>query len=195
MILVTTSSRVKTCIRKLYSTPTVREAGTRLESLRHILAPDHTERIADLADTRIRTHRVEDERHQIGFARGSILQRAEFCRHRCVVALPFHALQSSQLALLARAAQRDFAPFVDQVMARIGDAAPHRGGALGWLRHHWKGTAAALAPALAAAAVIIYLRVETGDQLAMMELSSEGDIATVLQTTDGPVVLLAPEES
>ena len=98
-------------------------------------------------------------------------------------------------ALLARAAQRDFAPFVDQVMARIGDAAPHRGGALGWLRHHWKGTAAALAPALAAAVVIIYLRVETGDQLAMMELSSEGDIATVLQTTDGPVVLLAPEES
>jgi anti-sigma factor RsiW len=98
-------------------------------------------------------------------------------------------------ALLARAAQRDFAPFVDQVMARIGDATPHRGGALGWLRHHWRGTLAALAPALAAAAVIIYLRVETGDQLAMMELSSEGDIATVLQTTDGPVVLLTPEES
>lgn len=98
-------------------------------------------------------------------------------------------------ALLARAAERDFAPFVDQVMARIGDAAPHRGGVLGWLRHHWKGTLAALAPALAAAAVIVYVRLEAPDQLAMMELSSEGDVTTVLQTTDGPVVLLTPEES
>lgn len=98
-------------------------------------------------------------------------------------------------ALLARAAQRDFAPFVDQVMARIGDAAPHRGGAVGWLRHHWKGTMAALAPALAAAAVIVYVKLNEPDRLAMMELSSEGNVATVLQTTDGPVVLLTPEES
>ncbi len=98
-------------------------------------------------------------------------------------------------ALLARAAERDFAPFVDQVMARIGDAEPHRGGVLGWFRHHWKVTAAGLAPALAALAVFLYVRSESGfrDQVAMLELSSEGEITTVLQTKDGPVVLLAPE--
>ena len=100
-------------------------------------------------------------------------------------------------ALLARAAGRDFAPFVDQVMARIGDAEPHRGGVLGWLNHHWKVTLAGLAPALAALAVFLYVRSESDfrDQVALLEISSEGDIATVLQTKDGPVVLLTPEES
>lgn len=98
-------------------------------------------------------------------------------------------------ALLARAAQRDFAPFVDQVMARIGSRQPHRGGAIGWLHHHWKVTLAALAPALAAAAVFLYVQYESPDRLAMMELSTEGNVSTVLQTYDGPVVLLTPEES
>ncbi len=97
--------------------------------------------------------------------------------------------------LLARASARDFAPFVDQVMARVGLAdGPGRRGVLGWLRIHWKGTTAAVAPVLAALAVFMYVRIGGGPhQVASLELSSEG-VATVLQTTDGPVVLLAPEE-
>lgn len=100
-------------------------------------------------------------------------------------------------ALLARASERDFAPFVDQVMARIGGAEPHRGGVIGWFHHHWKGAMAALAPALAALAVFMYVQSgdDRRDQIAMLEISSEGSVATVLQTLDGPVVLLAPEES
>jgi anti-sigma factor RsiW len=95
-------------------------------------------------------------------------------------------------ALLARAAARDFAPFVDQVMARI---AP-RAGVLGWLRAHRRAAAAMLAPALAAAALIVY--VSTGGeraQVASLELSAEGEATTVIQTADGPIVLLAPEGS
>lgn len=100
-------------------------------------------------------------------------------------------------ALLARAAERDFAPFVDQVMARIGDSEPHRAGVLGWLNHHWKVALAGLAPALAALAVFLYVQSESDfrDHVALLELSSEGEATTVLQTRDGPVVLLAPEES
>jgi anti-sigma factor RsiW len=100
-------------------------------------------------------------------------------------------------ALLARAAERDFAPFVDQVMERIGGAEPHRGGVFGWFNHHWKAATAALVPALVAAGVFLYVRSDDDfrDQLAQVELSSEGDVTTVLQTKDGPVVLLAPEES
>ena len=101
-------------------------------------------------------------------------------------------------ALLARGALRDFAPFVDQVMERIGDAEPHRGGVLGWLNHHWKVALAGLAPALAALAVFLYVRSESDfhDHVALLELSSEGEATTVLQTKDGPVVLLLdPEES
>lgn len=98
-------------------------------------------------------------------------------------------------ALLAEAARRDFAPFVDEVMVRIGDARPHRGGVIGWLHHHWKGTIAALAPALAAAAVFMYVHSSAAPQVAQLELSSEGNVSTVLQTSEGPVVLLAPEES
>lgn len=96
--------------------------------------------------------------------------------------------------LMAAANARDFGPFVDQVMARIG--APAAGaraaplGVLEWLRHHWKGTTATFAPVLAAFALFMYVRFEGAPQIAMLELSSEGQVATVLQTMDGPVVLL-----
>jgi Putative zinc-finger len=118
-------------------------------------------------------------------------------------------------ALLARANARDFAPFVDQVMARVsvrpalGGASvrPELGGAsvrpelvegrtgfLPWLRRHRRAAVATLAPALAALAVIVYVRLGSGqDELAMLEVSSEGEATTILQTSDGPVVLLAEE--
>jgi hypothetical protein len=40
----------------------------------------------------------------------------------------------------------------------------------------------------------VYVRVEGGRQhqeIALLEVASEGDATTILQTTDGPVVLLA----
>jgi anti-sigma factor RsiW len=105
-------------------------------------------------------------------------------------------------ALLAGAAARDFAPFVDGVMARIpeytqGEAGvPAAGGVLGWLHGHSRAAAATLAPALAALALFMYVRsdADRADEIALLELSSEGNVSMVLQTSDGPVVLLASEE-
>jgi anti-sigma factor RsiW len=96
-------------------------------------------------------------------------------------------------ALLAQANARDFAPFVDQVMARVGHA-PRERGLWAWLGRHRRAAAATLVPALAALALIVYVRVDGGrDQIALLELTSEGEATTVLQTSDGPVVLLAGE--
>jgi anti-sigma factor RsiW len=97
-------------------------------------------------------------------------------------------------ALLARAAQRDFAPFVDQVMDKVYGPAPETAGALAWLRRHWRGLAATALPALAAAAVFLYVRLEGADAMALVELHAEG-ATTVLQTADGPVVLLSDEDA
>ncbi|WP_242392024.1 anti-sigma factor family protein [Anaeromyxobacter oryzisoli] len=100
-------------------------------------------------------------------------------------------------ALLARANARDFAPFVDQVMDRIGTGAPQGArsgrGLLGWVGRHWKGTLSVTAPALAALAVFMYVHFGGPGQVASLEISSQG-VSTVLQTSDGPVVLLPPEE-
>jgi anti-sigma factor RsiW len=97
-------------------------------------------------------------------------------------------------ALLAAANARDFGPFVDQVMARVG-AAPERRGLRAWLGRHRRAVAATLAPALAALAVIVYVRLEGGgpQQYALLEVASEGDATTILQTSDGPIVLLTEE--
>jgi predicted anti-sigma-YlaC factor YlaD len=97
-------------------------------------------------------------------------------------------------SLLARANARDFAPFVDEVMARIGRAAEPRRGMWSWVTHHRRAAVATLAPVLAALAVIVYVRLDGGrSQIAMLELSSEGEATTILQTADGPVVLLTEE--
>jgi anti-sigma factor RsiW len=92
-------------------------------------------------------------------------------------------------ALLARAAERDFAPFVDEVMEKVGHGGRRRG-LLGWLSHHRRAAAATLAPVLAALALIVYVQLH-GDrgEIAVLELTSEGEVTTVLQTADGPVVL------
>ncbi len=95
-------------------------------------------------------------------------------------------------ALMAAANARDFAPFVDEVMARIG-AAPERRGVGAWLARHRRAVVAALVPALAAVAVIVYVRIEEDfrpQQYAQLEVASEGDATTILQTSDGPIVLL-----
>ena len=100
--------------------------------------------------------------------------------------------------LLARANARDFSPFVDEVMARVGlaGAGSARGerGFWAWLRHHRRGAAATLAPVLAALAVIVYVRLHSGPaEIAMLEVTSVGEATTILQTQDGPVVLLMEE--
>jgi anti-sigma factor RsiW len=93
-------------------------------------------------------------------------------------------------ALLAEAARVDFAPFVDQVMARVEPGGVR--GFLRWVRRH-KAVAAAvgLAPTLAALGLIVYL--SSGDaepQAGDVEVVAEGRTATILTTQDGPVVLL-----
>jgi anti-sigma factor RsiW len=95
-------------------------------------------------------------------------------------------------ALLAEAARVDFAPFVDQVMARVE---PHRLRRLfRWARRHKVVTAlAGLAPTLAALGLILYS--QSGDivpQAGDVEVISGGGGRgpVVLTTEDGPVVLL-----
>lgn len=99
-------------------------------------------------------------------------------------------------ALLARANARDFAPFVDEVMARVAArfSAPGGRGWWAWMTRHRRAAAATLAPVLAALAVIVYVRLHSGrGEIAMLELTSEGEATTILQTQDGPVVLLNEE--
>ena len=115
------------------------------------------------------------------------------CRARAADLAATEGLVSE--ALLAAANARDFAPFVDQVMARVGAAAPGRRGLLAWLGGHRRLLAGALAPALAALAVIVYVRHEGSrpQEIALLEVASEGDATTILQTSDGPIVLLVEE--
>jgi anti-sigma factor RsiW len=108
-------------------------------------------------------------------------------------------------ALMAQANSRDFAPFVDQVMARVGEAgwsAQQRGGRrqgsiLSFLRNHWRLAAATVVvvAVLAAASSFLYVQrhVEQPEELAALEISVEGGY-TVLQTSDGPVVLIDDDD-
>ena len=102
-------------------------------------------------------------------------------------------------ALLSRAARRDFAPFVDEVMKRIEAPAARPVRLLAALRRRWKlATAAALGMAialLAGASVFMYVHRSPPEpeQIAALEIDSEGG-NTVLQTSDGPVVLIEPDD-
>lgn len=108
-------------------------------------------------------------------------------------------------ALLARANARDFAPFVDQVMARVARRplgrvrGTHRRSVLELLRERWKFAISAAAAAVVLAAVSSFMyggeRVEEPEQrLATLEVELSGEGSIVLQTSDGPVVLLAPAD-
>jgi len=104
-------------------------------------------------------------------------------------------------ALLAAAAQRDFAPFVDGVMARIEASRPLP--LLARLQrlfrlHPRLVVSGALVPLVAALAVGLYVQLGAGGDLADaragMELTTEGGANTVLQSSDGPVVLLDDDD-
>jgi anti-sigma factor RsiW len=113
-------------------------------------------------------------------------------------------------ALLGEANRRDFSTFSDEVLARIpaysAGRATHQAPArpvpgsvlaslLSWVRRHRLAAAAsALAPTLAALALILYLGRGSEPELASVVISAEGRGAMVLETRDGPVVLLGDPE-
>jgi anti-sigma factor RsiW len=102
-------------------------------------------------------------------------------------------------ALLAAASRRDFATFADGVMERV--AAGSRPSAWSRLRrwahaHRAAAAAAALAPTLAAAALVVYFATggAPAPTLDAIDVVAEGRGAMVLQTSEGPVVLLGDPE-
>jgi anti-sigma factor RsiW len=100
-------------------------------------------------------------------------------------------------ALMAEANQRDFSTFADGVMARVQ---PRRGvlpQAIEWVRRHRAAAfVSAFAPAAVAVALVLYLTAGSGsDQHATFEVSSERGGAMVLETSDGPVVLIGSDDS
>jgi anti-sigma factor RsiW len=113
-------------------------------------------------------------------------------------------------ALMAEASRRDFSSFADGVLARIPEYAaapgwsPLRsaarewgGGLRSWIRHHRAAAAfSAFAPALAAAALVLYFgQASAPSDAAPYDVVAEGRAATVLDTADGPMVLFGdPEE-
>jgi len=117
------------------------------------------------------------------------------CRARAAAQRVVAGLLSE--ALLAQANRRDFGPFVDGVMARIERRRAPRG-VLARLRaavvHHPRITfGAALAPVLAALAILVYVRTTHDEVARVLELNSEG-VDMVVQTSDGPLVLMGAED-
>jgi anti-sigma factor RsiW len=127
-------------------------------------------------------------------ALSSHLEACPSCR-----ALATHATLTDGLlaeALLARANSRDFAPFVDQVMARVVGQATRRLTLPERLRRHWLALAVAAGLVLlAVGSAFMYVRkpVEERERVAAISMELEGG-SIVLQTSDGPVVLLEPED-
>jgi anti-sigma factor RsiW len=102
--------------------------------------------------------------------------------------------------LLAAAARRDFAPFVDQVMARVERERPRsllERLARGVRLHPRLAFGTAVAPLVAALALVMYVQVRHGGELAdarLLEVSAEGRATTIIQTSDGPLVLLDDDD-
>ena len=111
-------------------------------------------------------------------------------------------------ALLDEANRRDFSTFSDEVLARIPAyrhvSADRQGtrprpaeGLWAWIRHHRLAAAlGTLAPALAALALVVYVGrgQGPGPDDVLVEVTVEGGAATVLDTSDGPVVLFGEDE-
>jgi anti-sigma factor RsiW len=146
----------------------------------------------------------------------SLLERhlaaCEGCR---LLAGEFRATEGiAGAALLAAADEVDFSRFADQVMERVRSAAPPErrpapraavegrsfwSHALAWARaHRAAAVAGTVAPTLAAAALIVYFATSgtPAFSLGEVEVVAEGRVPVVLQTSDGPVVLLdEPDET
>lgn len=95
-------------------------------------------------------------------------------------------------ALMAEANGRDFSTFADRVLART-----EPGGLLGWIRRHRRAALATLvAPALAAASLVLYVAIGSrpDPEQALVEVNT-GTGATILQTSEGPIVLIGASGS
>ena len=98
-------------------------------------------------------------------------------------------------ALAREAARRDFAEFADQVMARVER---RRAGLLRsfFRRHRALAVGTALAPTLAAAALIVYLELRGGGAGEPgIEVVSERYAPMVIETDEGPLILLGDDDS
>jgi hypothetical protein len=100
-------------------------------------------------------------------------------------------------ALLSAAAHRDFTSFSGEVLARIEQ---RRLGPLGRLaraiRHHpWLTAAGTLAPVATAALVALFIqyRIELADNRTL-EVNAQGGATTIIQSIDGPVVLIDDDD-
>jgi hypothetical protein len=126
------------------------------------------------------------------------LATCDACAARRSAALAMGDLLREAIADEANA--RDLTEFSDAVLARAGVAArPARTpGAIGgrwpaWLRRRW--AAAALVPVLAALALVVYLgRAALDRSPALVEVTAENGSPTILETTDGPIVLLGEDD-
>lgn len=95
-------------------------------------------------------------------------------------------------ALMREAARRDFTDFADQVMARVER---RRAGPLRafFRRHRVLAVGSALAPTLAAAALIVYLQLRTGGTPGIVVVS-EQYAPMVIETDEGPLILLGDDD-
>lgn len=127
------------------------------------------------------------ERHVAGCVR---------CRAQRTVFLAADGLLAE--GLLAKAAERDFAPFTDAVMARVTRRHSRRGRLFDWASHHRvRAALSALTPAFAAAALVVYFHGPGPDATPphhLFELTSECGVTTVLKTDQGPVVLMGDDD-
>lgn len=125
------------------------------------------------------------------------LATCESCRARQADVAALSGLVAD--GLLVEAARRDFSSFSDGVMARI-PASAWRGAPSGPLdrlrgffrRHRVLAAASALVPALAAVALYLYIGRTggSGPSGLSVEVTSEDLAAVVLETSDGPVILV-----
>ena len=92
-------------------------------------------------------------------------------------------------ALMREAARRDFTDFADQVMARV--ERPRTGSVWAFLRRHRVlAVGTALAPTLAAVALIVYLGLHGAGAQPGIEVVSEQYAPMVIESDDGPVILI-----
>jgi anti-sigma factor RsiW len=101
-------------------------------------------------------------------------------------------------ALLSAAARRDFAPFVDGVMAKVEAArpVPFTTRVMRALRLHPRlAVGSALVP-IAAVALAVWLQGGRSDLAAasFLEVSAEGGATTIIQSSDGPLVLIDDDD-
>jgi anti-sigma factor RsiW len=128
---------------------------------------------------------------------GAHLATCEACRARLADVEALSGLVRD--GLRGAAAHRDLSALADGVMARI-PASAWRGAPAGPLerlraflrRHRVLAAASALAPALAALALYLYIGRTggTGPSELSVEVTSEDLAAIVLDTSDGPVILV-----